>query len=119
MAWRRQSLAQHVHRRGTGEREPVEPPGGELLQRRRERRGSSFLVPPPLRPPPPPSPPLTAALKELAAGRFDWLTLTSAATVDVLRERLASPADVGAKVAVIGEGTAAAFRRWARRDPDL
>jgi uroporphyrinogen-III synthase len=37
----------------------------------------------------------------------------------VLRERLASPRDVRARVAAIGEGTAAAFRRWARRDPDL
>ena len=62
---------------------------------------------------------LTTALKELAAGRFEWITLTSAATVDVLRERLTSPRDVRAKVAAIGEGTAAAFRRWARRDPDL
>jgi uroporphyrinogen-III synthase len=62
---------------------------------------------------------LTTALKELAAGGFEWITLTSAATVDVLRERLATPRDVRAKVAVIGEGTAAAFRRWGRRDPDL
>ncbi|HET6361231.1 MAG TPA: uroporphyrinogen-III synthase, partial [Gemmatimonadota bacterium] len=40
-------------------------------------------------------------------------------TVDVLRDRLASPRDVRAKVAVIGDGTAEAFRRWTRRDPDL
>jgi uroporphyrinogen-III synthase len=62
---------------------------------------------------------LTAALRELAAGQFDWMTLTSAATVDVLRDRLGAPGDVRAKVAAIGEGTAQAFRRWARRDPDL
>ena len=30
-----------------------------------------------------------------------------------------SRARTGAKVAAIGEGTAEAFRRWARRDPDL
>jgi uroporphyrinogen-III synthase len=58
-------------------------------------------------------------LKELAAGRFDWLTLTSPATIDMLRDRLASPRNVRAQVAVIGEGTAVAFRRWAGRDPDL
>ena len=82
-----------------------------------ERRGARVLVAPTIRLMPARSAALTAALKELAAGRFDWITLTSAATVEVLRERLASPRDVRAKVAVIGEGTAAAFRRWARRDP--
>jgi uroporphyrinogen-III synthase len=62
---------------------------------------------------------LTAALKGLAGGRFDWITLTSRATVDVLRDRLASPREVRARVAAIGDGTAAAFRAWARREPDL
>jgi uroporphyrinogen-III synthase len=84
-----------------------------------ERRGARVLLAPTIRLVPARSAALTAALKELTAGGFDWITLTSAATVDVLRERLASPSDVHAKVAVIGEGTAAAFRRWARRDPDL
>ncbi len=87
------------------------------LVRELERRGARVLVAPTIRLMPARSAALTAALKELAAGRFDWITLTSAATVEVLRERLASPRDVRAKVAVIGEGTAAAFRRWARRDP--
>jgi uroporphyrinogen III methyltransferase/synthase len=45
--------------------------------------------------------------------------LTSSATVDVLAGRLESPADVRARVATIGDGTAAAFRRWASRSPDL
>jgi len=89
------------------------------LVRELERRGAHVLVAPTIRLVPARSAALTTALKELAAGRFDWLTLTSAATVDVLRDRLASPRDVRAKVAAIGEGTAAAFRRWARRDPDL
>ena len=40
VARRRESLAQHVDGRGARERDPVEPPGGELLQRRRERRGA-------------------------------------------------------------------------------
>ena len=89
------------------------------LVRELERRGARVLVAPTIRLMPSRSAALTAALKEVAAGRFDWITLTSAATVEVLRERLASPRDVRAKVAVIGEGTAAAFRRWAHRDPDL
>jgi uroporphyrinogen-III synthase len=62
---------------------------------------------------------LTRALRELSEGSFSWITLTSAATVDVLRTRLSSPRDVRARVAAIGEGTATAFRRWARRPPDL
>ena len=89
------------------------------LVRELERRGARVLVAPTIRLVPARSAALTAALKELAAGRFDWITLTSAATVDVLRDRLASPRDVRSKVAVIGDGTAAAFRRWAGRDPDL
>ncbi len=89
------------------------------LVRELERRGARVLVAPTIRLVPARSAALTAALKELAAGRFDWITLTSAATVDVLRERLTSARDVRATVAVIGEGTAAAFRRWVRRDPDL
>jgi uroporphyrinogen-III synthase len=62
---------------------------------------------------------LTRALGDLARGRYDWITLTSRATVDVLGNRLASPADLRAKVAVIGEGTGRAFRTWSGRDADL
>ncbi|MEX0753575.1 MAG: uroporphyrinogen-III synthase [Actinomycetota bacterium] len=62
---------------------------------------------------------LTAALRDLERGGFAWVTLTSRATVAMLRDRLDRPRDVRAKVAVIGEGTAEEFRRWARRDPDL
>jgi uroporphyrinogen-III synthase len=89
------------------------------LVRELERRGARVLVAPTIRLVLVRSVALTAALKELTAGRFDWITLTSAATVDVLRDRLASSRDVRAQVAAIGDGTAAAFRRWARRDPDL
>ena len=91
----------------------------EPLVRALERRGARVLTAPTIRIVPGRSAQLTAALKELAAGRFDWITLTSRATVDVLRDRLVSPRDVLAKVAVIGDGTADAFRRWTRRDPDL
>ncbi len=91
----------------------------EPLVRALERRGARVLVAPTIRIVPARSAALTAALKELAAGRFDWITLTSRATVDVLRDRLASSDQVRARVAVIGDGTAAAFRGWTGRDPDL
>jgi uroporphyrinogen-III synthase len=83
-----------------------------------ERRGARVLIAPTIRLVPARSAALTRALKDLAAGRFDWITLTSRTTVDVLRGRL-DPRDLRAKVAVIGEGTAAAFRGWAGREPDL
>ena len=89
------------------------------LVRELEGRGARVLVAPTIRIVPARSAALTAALKELAAGRFDWITLTSRTTVDVLRDRLASPDEVHAKVAVIGDGTAAAYRGWTGRDPDL
>ncbi|HJQ72083.1 MAG TPA: uroporphyrinogen-III synthase, partial [Actinomycetota bacterium] len=89
------------------------------LVRELERRGARVLIAPTIRIAPARSAALTAALKDLSSGTFDWITLTSRATVDVLRDRLASPRDVRAKVAVIGDGTAEAFRRWTRRDPDL
>ena len=91
----------------------------EPLVRALERRGARVLVAPTIRIAPARSAALTAALKELTGGRFEWTTLTSRATVDVLRDRLTSPDEVRAKVAVIGDGTAAAFHRWTRRHPDL
>ena len=94
--------------------EQAEPLVGEL-----ERRGARVRVAPPSRLAPARSAALTAALKDLTAGDFEWLVLTSQTTVQMLRDRLDSPRDVHAKVAAIGDGTAAAFRRWARRDPDL
>ena len=60
----------------------------------------------------------TRAVRELTEGRFAWATLTSPRTVDALAERV-HPREFRAKVAAIGEGTADAFRRWSRRDPDL
>ena len=89
------------------------------LVRQLRRRGARVLVAPTIRLMPARSAALTRAVRELASGRFEWITLTSAATIDVLRDRLDSPRDVRARVAVIGEGTSAAFRRWARRAPDL
>jgi uroporphyrinogen-III synthase len=88
------------------------------LVRELERRGARVLLAPTIRLVPARSAALTAALQELAAGRFAWIALTSATTVAVLRDRLAAK-DVRAKVAAIGEGTAEAYRRWTRREPDL
>lgn len=51
---------------------------------------------------------LEAALADLAAGAFDWITLTSATTVDVLYAyRAVIPLDT--RVAAVGETTAAAL----------
>jgi uroporphyrinogen-III synthase len=89
------------------------------LVRALERRGARVLIAPTIRIAPARSSALTGALRDLTAGAFDWITLTSAATVEVLAARLDSPHDVRAKVAVIGQGTADVFRRWSGRDPDL
>ena len=52
---------------------------------------------------------LEQALDELAAGSFDWLTVTSATTVDVLYAyRAVIPA--ATKIAAVGETTAAALQ---------
>jgi uroporphyrinogen-III synthase len=89
------------------------------LVRALERRGARVLLAPTIRLVPARSAALTGALRDLTAGAFDWITLTSAATVDVLGARLESPRDVRAKVAVIGQGTADAFRQWSGREPEL
>jgi uroporphyrinogen-III synthase len=88
------------------------------LVRMLEERGARAIVAPAIEVKPARSAALTAALKDLAGGRFAWIVLTSPATVAMLDERLSSPTDVRAKVAAIGDGTADAFRRYARRDPD-
>lgn len=99
----------------------VTRPAGQAapLVRALEHRGARVLLAPTIRLMPARSAALTAALKDLAAGRFEWVVLTSRTTVAVLRDRLRSPRDVRARVAAIGEGTAAAFRGWSHRDPDL
>ena len=85
-----------------------------------ERMGARTLVAPAIEIVPARSAALTTALRDLEADTFEWLTVTSRATVDMLATRLRTPRALGAtKVAAIGDGTAAAFRRWADRDPDL
>jgi uroporphyrinogen-III synthase len=91
----------------------------ERLERLLEGRGARPISAPTIELAPARAAPLSDALARLAAGGFAWIVLTSPATVDVLSERLSGPREVRAKVAAIGEGTAAAFRRWARRPPEL
>lgn len=89
------------------------------LVRPLERRGGRVVLAPAIRIAPARSAALTRALRDLVNGRFAWVVLTSPRTVAMLEERLASPGDVRARVAAIGDGTAGAFRRWSRRSPDL
>jgi uroporphyrinogen-III synthase len=91
----------------------------ERLERLLEGRGARPISAPTIELAPARAAPLADALARLAAGGFAWIVLTSPATVDVLSGRLSGPREVRAKVAAIGEGTAATFRRWARRPPDL
>lgn len=84
-----------------------------------DQRGATVIAAPSIALKPVRSAALTRALRDLAAGDFAWVVLTSPATVRMLDERLERPRDVRADVAAIGEGTAAAFARWARREPAL
>jgi uroporphyrinogen-III synthase len=84
-----------------------------------ERRGARVIVAPTITLRPVRSAALTAALRDLAAGGYAWVLLTSPSTVGVLADRLDGPRAVLASVAAVGDGTAEAFRRWARRPPDL
>jgi uroporphyrinogen-III synthase len=84
-----------------------------------ERRGARAIVAPSISLKPARSAALTRALKDLAAGRFAWIVLTSPSTVAMLAERLASPTDLRCEVAAIGDGTAEAYRRWSHRAADI
>jgi uroporphyrinogen-III synthase len=83
-----------------------------------ERRGARAIAAPTIELVPVRSAALTRALRDLAAGRFVWIVITSRQTVDMLASRV-RPDDVRAKVAAIGVGTADAFRSWTRREPEL
>ncbi|MGH2539765.1 MAG: uroporphyrinogen-III synthase [Actinomycetota bacterium] len=84
------------------------------------RRGARAIVAPSIELVPARSAALTGALADLEAGAFEWVTLTSRTTVEMLASRLASARALGkTKVAAIGDGTSEALRRWARRGPDL
>jgi len=88
------------------------------LARPLRRLGADVVLAPAIEIVPVRSAGLSRALDGLANGTFDWITLTSPRTVDVLAGRL-KPREVRAKIAAVGEGTAEAFHRWSRRDPDL
>lgn len=67
---------------------------------------------------------LDAALRDVAAGRFAWLVLTSANTVTAIRQRLAglmldAAALDAVAIAAIGPATAGAVRRQFGREADL
>jgi uroporphyrinogen-III synthase len=62
---------------------------------------------------------LRASLRDLAAGDYAWIVLTSPATVAMLADRLPGAKAVAARVAAIGDGTAEAFHRYAGRSSDL
>lgn len=81
-------------------------------------RGATPILAPTIEIVPVRSAALTGALRDLAAGRWAWIVLTSRSTVEALQARV-GPEDVRAAVAAIGEGTSEAFRRWAGREPDL
>ena len=51
-------------------------------------RGATAILAPAIEIVPARSAALTEALEELAAGRFEWITLTSRATVEMLAQRL-------------------------------
>jgi uroporphyrinogen-III synthase len=90
------------------------PPLVRLL----EARGATVLVAPTIEILPLPSAELDRALAGLSAGRYEWVSLTSRATVAVLAASLPPP-DLRARVAAVGEGTADALAEWSGRRPDL
>lgn len=94
------------------------PDEARALSRLLQRRGAKVVQAPAIEIVPVRSAALSRALGDLSQGAFAWITLTSPRTVDVLAARL-ERREVRAKVAVVGEGTGDAFRRWARRAPDL
>jgi uroporphyrinogen-III synthase len=84
-----------------------------------DQRGVRAIVAPTIALRPVRSAALTRALRDLAAGEYAWVVLTSPATIGMLADRLGGPRDIRASVAAVGDGTAEAFRLWARREPDL
>jgi len=84
-----------------------------------DQMGAHTVIAPAIHLTPARSAALSAAMRDLAAGAYAWIVLTSPATIATLDDRLTSGRDLRAKVAAVGEGTAAAFRRWVGREPDL
>lgn len=84
-------------------------PWGDDVAAALRARGASPIVAPLINfAPADDQPALVAALEKLAAGGFDWVTVTSATTVDVLASYGAMIPET-TKVAAVGETTAAAL----------
>ncbi|UOE46169.1 uroporphyrinogen-III synthase [Agromyces larvae] len=84
-------------------------PWGDSVAASLRARGASPIIAPMINfAPTDDQPALEEALRKLAAGEFDWLTVTSATTVDVLASYHAVIPPT-TKVAAVGETTAAAL----------
>ncbi|MEG2778410.1 MAG: uroporphyrinogen-III synthase, partial [Aurantimicrobium sp.] len=84
-------------------------PWGDSVASALRAKGASAVIAPMVNfAPTDDAPALETALKELAAGEFDWVTLTSATTVDVLMAHQAVIPPT-TKVACVGETTATAL----------
>lgn len=84
-------------------------PWGDQVAANLRARGAQPIVAPMINfAPTDDAPALEAALARLAAGDFDWMTVTSATTVDVLQSHRAVVAP-GTRIAAVGETTAAAL----------
>ncbi|WP_234661920.1 uroporphyrinogen-III synthase [Agromyces marinus] len=84
-------------------------PWGDSVSASLRARGASPIIAPMINfAPTDDQPALESALAKLAAGGFDWLTVTSATTVDVLASYGVAIPD-STKVAAVGETTAAAL----------
>lgn len=84
-------------------------PWGDRVAAALRAKGASPIVAPMINfAPTDDAPALDAALTQLAAGAFDWVTLTSATTVDVLSSQSAVIPST-TRVAAVGETTAAAL----------
>jgi len=77
-----------------------------------EGRGARVILAPAIRLAPAPARQLDAALDRVAAGEFEWLVLTSRAGAAALLDRLDArrTRSPGAKIAVVGDGTASVVR---------
>ena len=78
-----------------------------------ERRGARAIVAPAIRLAPAPARQLDAVVDRILLGEFEWVVLTSQAGVEAVLGRLDARGQrfAGARVAAVGEGTAAALRR--------